>query len=77
MNLNGKPVTAKKFAFDGCHKIYLLDTTAQATEARLSGYTILPIARLEETYNDSCGLKFISDWALESYVSQFEEAVFE
>lgn len=76
MRINGKEITAKKFAFDGCHKIYLLDTTAQATEARLSGYRIHSIAKLKEAYNGSCGLKFISDWALESYVSQFEEAIF-
>lgn len=76
MEPNGKQVTAEKFAFDGCHKIYLLDTEVQEAEAENVGYQILPIAKLEETYNDSCSLKFISDWALEKhYVNQFEEAV--
>jgi hypothetical protein len=26
MKINGKEVTAKKFAFEGCHKIYVIDT---------------------------------------------------
>jgi hypothetical protein len=26
MKINGKEVTAKKFAYEGCHKIYVIDT---------------------------------------------------
>ena len=78
MKVNGKKVTAKMFAFDRCHKIYLLDTPEQATQAEEIGYEILPIAELKEAYDDSCGLRFISGWSpdFSSYVSQFEDAVF-
>lgn len=84
MKINGLKVTAKKFAFDGCHKIYLIENGDEEAEARNYGYRILPIGELPQAYEDSCSLRFISNWPLGlnnddfvSYVEQFEDAHFE
>ena len=81
MKVNGKTITAKRFAFDGCHKIYLLEDDDQENHAREIGYDIRPIAELKNAYDGSCGLRFISSWGLGtgnwvSYVGQFEKAAF-
>ena len=78
MKINGIEVTATQFAYDGCHKIYLLETEAELKEALEYGYRIRPIEELEDTFESSCGLRFISGWTPEfmSYVGQFEPAVF-
>lgn len=77
MKINGKTTTAKKFAFEGCHKIYLLESRKDEIEARAIGYKILPISELQDTYEGSCGLRFISNWTLDtSFVDQFEDATF-
>lgn len=78
MRINGIEVTAQHFAFDGCHKIYLLDDEAEVEDAIETGYNIFPISELEEAYESSCGLRFISGWTPEfkQYVSQFEDATF-
>ncbi len=78
MKINNTTTTAKKFAFDGCHKIYLLESRKDETEARAIGYSILPISELQDAYDSSCGLRFISNWQLTtSFVHQFDEATFE
>lgn len=79
MKLNELDVTAKFFAYDGCHKIYLLESKSEITEARKLGYNIYPIGCLEDTYENSCGLRFVEGWKpdFKVYVSQFEKAVFE
>ncbi|CAB5220024.1 hypothetical protein UFOVP232_28 [uncultured Caudovirales phage] len=75
--INGKTTTAKKFAFDGCHKIYLLEKAGDEADAIDTGYDIFPISELQSAYDGSCGLRFISDWSLtKSFVPQFEDAVF-
>ena len=75
MKINGKDTTAKKFAYEGCHKIYLLESRKDEIEARAIGYKILPVAELQDTYESSCGLRFISNWALDtSFADQFEDA---
>lgn len=77
MKINGIEITAKKFAFDGCHKIYLIESPEEELDARQTGYDIFPINFLQQAYKDSCQLKFIQDWALTiDYVPQFEKAVF-
>jgi hypothetical protein len=77
MKINGQTTTAKEFAFDGCHKIYLIETPEDREEAKC-GYHILPISSLREAFNNSCGLQFISNWRLSKrYVDQFEEVCFE
>ena len=82
MKINGKEVTAKKFAFEGCHKIYVIDTPEEEAQALKYGYDIYPIEEIREAYEGSCSLKFISNWPLDdndfvSYVGQFEKATFE
>lgn len=77
MTINGKKVKAKYFAFDGCHKIYLLETDEDMTSASETGYALYPIRGLQKAWNDSCELRFISTWRThESIVPQFEEASF-
>jgi hypothetical protein len=78
MTINGQTTTAKEFAYDDCHKIYILESENDRDEARSAGYDILPIKELEETFNDSCGLQFISSWDLSKhFVDQFQDAEFE
>ena len=82
MKINGKEVTAKKFAFEGCHKIYVIDTPEEEAQALKYGYDIYPIKEIEQAYKDSCSLKFICNWRMNdddfvSYVGQFEKATFE
>ncbi len=81
MKINGKEVTAKKFAFEGCHKIYIIDTPEEEAQALKYGYDIYPIEEIKQAYKGSCSLKFISSWPLDnnnfvSYVAQFEKATF-
>jgi hypothetical protein len=82
MKINGKTVTGDRFAFEGCHKIYVIDTPEQEADARDYGYEIYPIEDIKQAYKDSCSLKFISSWPMNgdnfvSYVAQFEDAIFE
>lgn len=81
MIINGNVIdedSIKEFAYDGCHKIYLIEDSKDKEEALKIGYNLISINLLEETYEDSCSLKFISNWKLsKSYVGQFEEANFE
>lgn len=78
MKINGIETSAKQFAYDGCHKIYLIEDGDDYREARDSGYDIIPIASLRHKFNESCGLQFISNWKLtERFVNQFQEACFE
>lgn len=71
MKINDKETTAKQFAYDGCHKIYLLEDEIDKGEASDSGYEIQPIEQLEKTFLSSCGLQFISNWKLsENYICQ-------
>lgn len=77
MKINGIKIYALTFAYDGCHKIYLIEDEIDEKEAIKSGYSVLPIEKLKETYKDSCSLKFISNWKLDkNYVGQFAKAVF-
>ena len=79
MHINKIEITAKKFAYDGCHKIYLLENEAEEAEALENRYTIYPIELVKETYKDSCSLRFISSWNMKEYkvyVGQCERAYF-
>lgn len=78
MKINGKEIKAKQFAYDGCHKIYLIEDTDDLKDAKDIGYNIYDIELLKETYDDSCSLRFINNWKLtEQIVPQFETAKFE
>ena len=77
MRINGETISAKQFAYDGCHKIYLLEDENDYQEAK-HGYDIIPIAYIRHKWNESCGLQFISNWKLSKrYAEQFGKACFE
>lgn len=79
MKLNEHDISdIQYFAFDTCHKIYLCESESEIADAKNSGYEIFPIAELPRCYEESCSLRFISNWSLSTqYVSQFEDADFE
>ena len=59
------------FAYDGCHKIYILANEEEEDYAKKRGYDIYPIYKLQEIYKNSCPLRFISSWDLQKdYVEQ-------
>lgn len=75
--INGTKVTATHFAWDGCHKIYLVNDMQEAAEMSDMGYELFPIDELEDAYDNSCGLRFIQKaHNYESIVEQFEDATF-
>ena len=75
LKVNGTEITAKEFAYDGCHKIYLINSDKDREEAVEMQYPLYPIAELEQKYKTSCGLEFINNWDLSSVVPQFAENV--
>lgn len=74
ITINGQTSPAAEFAWDGCHKIYLLDngdadkngkygyTLSKNGEA---GYKVLPVSELQRVWDQSCPLRFINNWALD------------
>lgn len=79
MKVNGQTIVGEKFAYDGCHKMYVLETEQEEQEAIKFGYEIKPINLLPVTYEYSCELRFINKWDVSqpAYVEQFEKAIFE
>lgn len=80
MIINGIKVETEvnKFAYDGCHKIYILEDYSDLDEAKFDGYEIYDIKDLERVYDRSCPLKFINNWKLDKcYAEQCEEAIFD
>ena len=75
--INGQNISAKKFAFDDCHKIYLLNNINDLTEAKKLGYTIYSIEDLIECFIYSCSLRFIGVWGgnFKNIVNQFEKHI--
>lgn len=66
------------FAYDGCHKIYIIEDKEDREQAKEFGYSFYPISNLQCAYENSCELKFINNWKLDkTYVGQFENATFE
>ena len=77
LEINGRTVFGNTFAYDGCHKIYILEDTEDTKQAIKNGYKICLIETIEDVYNNSCSLKFINNWKLtEVYAEQFKEATF-
>lgn len=78
MKINNLEVVGNKFAYDGCHKIYIIEDMEDEQKAIDCGYEILDISELVDTYRNSCELRFIHNWKLtKTYVAQFENATFE
>ena len=73
--INGEKVEADRFAWDGCHKIYMMETPADVEQFLDLGYTLFPVEELPEVWDLSCWLRFISSGDLERhYVGQGEDA---
>lgn len=78
MKINNVEVVGNKFAYDGCHKIYIIEDEQDEQKARECDYKILEISQLVKTYKYSCELRFIHNWKFtKTYVAQFENATFE
>lgn len=74
MKINNQETHAQFFAYDGCHKIYLIDTEKQLQEFQGSRYQIKPISELQQTFESSCDLRFVSSADLKiTFVKQFEK----
>lgn len=77
MKINNIKVFGNEFAYDNCHKIYILEDESDKKEAIDNGYDIYNICEIENIYNKSCYLKFIDNWKLNKvYAQQFETATF-
>lgn len=59
MKINNVEVIGDKFAYDGCHKIYLIEDQEDEQKSHECGYKILDISQLMKTYEYSCELRFI------------------
>lgn len=75
MTINGKEIKAEEFAFDNCHKFYLINTKGDKALYKEYGYDIFPISELKECYKNACPLKFISNGDLTSVVDQCHKAI--
>lgn len=64
MKVNGIEIKAKKFAYDGCHKIYLLENEKEEEDALDKAYYIMSIKYLKDAFKNSCDLRFIAYWNL-------------
>ena len=60
--INGIEVVANSFAYDGCHKIYLLNDGDDIVEAEEKGYDIYDIDGIVEAFVYACPLRFINEW---------------
>lgn len=74
MKINNQETHAQFFAYDGCHKIYLIETEADLRMVELNNYQIKPISELKETFENSCELRFVNSADLQTtFVKQFEK----
>lgn len=66
-----------EFAYDGCHKIYLIEDEEDKKQAIETEYMIMKIEDLPRIWAESCSLRFINNGKLtRQYVGQFEKAEF-
>ena len=78
MKINNIEIEATQFAYDGCHKIYIIEDEQDKQEAIKLNYKLYHIEELPQTYNNSCSLRFINNWKLDkTFCGQFETAKFE
>lgn len=78
--INGIEINAVVFAYDGCHKIYLLNDNESIIEAEDAGYDVYDIGNIISAFVYACPLRFINKWEgeCETIVTQWEdEVVFE
>lgn len=78
--INGKPVDAEGFMYDGCHKVFLIATDADVEHMRGHGWSeddIQPLSELPGVWAETCFLRFISGTGASdyhNYVEQGEDA---
>ena len=78
INNEALPSTAKQFAYDGCHLIKIIETRKDLKDAKEGGWDILPLSKLERTFERSCCCRSVSNWNdSHTYVAQNEEMRFE
>lgn len=73
MKIGRYKINAKEFFFDGCHKIYLIETPQDKKEFFNRDWEesdIYPIDQLVEIYRNACPLKFIDTCSLKTIVPQ-------
>ena len=71
VTINDTRIRADEFAFDGCHKIYIVTDQKSRDELESYGYEFLPISELQGAWDISCGLRFINEANLNAaYVPQ-------
>ena len=77
LKINGKEVKNNgAYAFDNCHKFYILENDNEKFKALELGYEICPIQHLVTDLESSCPLRFINSFNLENtYLLQGEESV--
>jgi hypothetical protein len=77
LTINDQVIEATEFAYDGCHKIYLIIWGGDRDLMLDCGYTadhIHPIEELPEVWADTCPLRFISSADLSAhYIEQCDE----
>ncbi len=77
MKVNGKEIKGIGFAFDGCHKIYVVANEEERWQAKIAGYEMHDLHDLPKIWYMGCPLRFISTWSLtDYYVHQGEQATF-
>ena len=77
LKINGKEViTNGAYAFDNCHKFYILENDNEKFKALEYDYEICPIQNLVTDLKNSCPLRFINSFDLtQTYLPQFAESV--
>ena len=78
MKIGRYNIKAKEFFYDGCHKIYLIETPQDKKVFFSRDWEesdIYPIDQLIEIYRNSCPLKFIDTCKLKTIVPQFATQV--
>ena len=76
--IDGTPTEATHFAYDGCHKIYLLTSAADVFrmfDAGWEGEDMYPISELPEIWEETCPLRFISNADLTMVIDQGDDAL--
>ena len=74
VQINDILIWADEFAWDGCHKIYIVTDQQGRDDLEGYGYNFFPIDELRECWDLSCSLRFISSANLDAtYVPQFPE----
>lgn len=75
--INGIEINAIGFAYDGCHKIYLLNNGDDIVEAEDNGYDVFDIDGIVSAFIYSCPLRFINEWGgdFKSIISQAENNI--